>query len=155
MHQPPDCLRLDRLMKPAGLIKSAAMFSAFLYRDRLHFVRTGSGWTELRQGAMQRAITQQVVRRKLKKIEQIEATLNGIDPNTDLQSLSEIVYPPFSLRSVELTPVEALNKSRLVLKSVSAKPKRLVLDLPNITRFEDIRAFVEAIRLAEPESQSV
>lgn len=120
--------RTDWLLRPPGLIRSAAVYSAFLIDNTLHFVRTGPGWQRLSgQHAAFNFVANPVIERQINRNRQALAAMAEWDLAREVPARAEWSY---SFGNIERLSVHAHEGSGIAFVEVKAragKPRSLRL----------------------------
>lgn len=121
--------RLDWLLRSPGLIRSAAVFSAFLIDDTLYLLRTGPGWQRL--GGSYQAfnfVANPVIERQMNRNRQAHAVMADWDLRAEVPARAEMRYPLDSLTKVQVVAPVGASVSFIRLKAGEGKPRSLKLE---------------------------
>ena len=121
--------RTDWLLRAPGLIRSAAVYSAFLIGDTLHFVRTGPGWQ--RPSAKYSAysfITNPVIERQINRNRQALALMEGWNYRREVPERAEFSYSLDDLDKLLVSELGDGSMAQIKLSSTGGKPRRLSLE---------------------------
>lgn len=118
MSDAPECLlRIDRLMKPAGVVQNAIMYSVFFRSGALHFVKTGPGWRNIYQSGFQRLIADWVIKRQKVKVAQAEKELDRLAWDQLVSQRVELTLDCDQISRIELLPLERLDHIKVKISS--------------------------------------
>lgn len=117
--------RLDWFLRPPGLIRWAAVYSAFFIDDTLHFVRTGPGWQRL--SSTYAFIGDPVIEWRIESNRQALAEITHWDLFVEVPKRAEMSFPLHSLTMLRVTPHEGAGVTSIKLKASEGRPRRLSL----------------------------
>ncbi len=117
--------RVDWLLRPPGLIRSAACYSGFLIGGHLHLLRTGPGWQKL--GGAYAIVGNIVVERQIEKNRAFLQQMQGWDLAREVPQRAEISYPLDSLESVSVKEYPHASIAEIRIRAREGKPRKLKL----------------------------
>jgi len=123
-----DLLRLDWLLRAPGLIRSAAVYSAFLIDDKLYFLRTGPGWQRL--GGSYQAfnfVADSVIERQITRNRQAHVAMADWDLRTEVPKLADMHYPLNALTKLQVIASHGTGVATVRLQARAGKPRSLTL----------------------------
>ncbi|MEL1250013.1 hypothetical protein [Aurantiacibacter gilvus] len=117
--------RVDWLLKPPGLIRSAACYSAFLIDGRLHLLRSGPGWQKLSDAYA--IVGNVVVDRQIAKNRAFLQQMQGWDLARDVPQRAEISYRLDALESVSVKEYPHVHIAEIRIKAREGEPGKIRL----------------------------
>ena len=120
--------RLDWLLRGPGLIRSAAVYSAFLIDDNLYFVRTGPGWQRLGGGYQAfDFVADTVIERQITRNRQAHVAMADWDLRTQVPKRADMHYPLDALTKLQVVASHGIGIASVRLKARTGKPRSLTL----------------------------
>lgn len=120
--------RVDWLLRPPGLIRSAAVYSAFVIGDTLHFVRTGPGWQRLGGSyAAFNFIANPVIERQINRNRQAHEAMAGWDSVREVLARAEWSYRFGNIERLDVYAHEGSGIAMVKLNAREGRPRALTL----------------------------
>ena len=118
--------RLDWLMRPPGLIRNAAVFSAFIIGEHLHFLRTGPGWRRLR--GVYSIIGNPVVERQIGRNRRFLQEIESWNLAAEVPARADYSFALAAIDAVEFDASPWNGVTEVVIRAATSRPRRLKLE---------------------------
>ena len=120
--------RLDWLLRAAGLIRSARVYSAFVIENHLYLIDVGRGWARLgvTDGAYA-GMADRIAKAQQAKVRVNLDILNGVNVREEIPARAEFAYPLSAIAQVDVQAVRSTGLAWIRLKAKGKGPARLTL----------------------------
>lgn len=117
--------RVDWLLEPPGIIRSAACYSAFLIDGYLHLLRTGPGWQKL-SGAYA-VVGNVVVERQIEKNHAFLKQMQVWDLAREVPQRAAHSFALDALEGVSVKEYPHANIAKIIIRARQGKSRKLKL----------------------------